>query len=266
MNNEKYLEVAITAAMKAGKCLMDQYHEGSSFFNKESFRDIASPVDIAAEQEVFSVLREFNVDIPILSEEHGLLGGEINESGYWVVDALDGTVNYLHQIPFFSVSIAYVRNGEPTVGVVYAPLVDDIYYAAEGVGAFKNQHKISVLDQSPSQSLFSMSFSGKNQDPKGRENEFLLFGHVNDLSQGCLRTGSAALNLAYLAEGRFNGCWGKANKDWDIVAGLVIAKLAGATTIRYRSILGQNLSHYVAATPKNFEWLNTQIGLHISLR
>lgn len=265
MKNEKLLEVGISAAMRAGKCLMDNYLQGQSFFNKESHRDIATSVDVSAEKEVFSVLRKFDKGIPILSEEHGFQGGNGDSGECWVVDALDGTVNYLNQIPFFSVSIAYFKNNQPIIGVVYAPLVDDIYYASEGIGAFKNQHKIFISDQAPENSLFSASFSGKNRDPSGRDEEFLLFGHINDLSRGCLRTGSAALNLAYLAEGRFNGCWGKANKDWDIGAGLLIAKMAGANVVRYQSKLGGNLSHYIAGTPLNFTWLQDQVGRHMAL-
>ena len=103
-----------------------------------------------------------------------------------------------------------------------------------------------------------MSFSGKNYEPSGRQEEFLLFGRINDMSRGCLRTGSAALNLAYLAEGRFNGCWGKANKEWDISAGLLIAKLAGATVLTAECGLEQHLLHYLAAPPQNFIWLKQQ--------
>ena len=259
MNNEKLLEVAITAAMRAGKCLMDNYRQSVPITTKESMRDLTSSVDLTAEREVFTILRKYDSGIPILSEEHGFQGND-SGSGLWVVDALDGTVNYLNQVPFFSVSISFVRQGVPLVGVVYAPLMDDVYYGAEGIGAFKNQNKIETADRAPKESLFSASFSGKNHEPSGRQEEFLLFGSVNDQSRGCLRTGSAALNLAYLAEGRFNGCWGKANKEWDISAGLLLAKLSGATVLAVECDPEQHLLHYLAAPPQNFAWLKQQIG------
>jgi myo-inositol-1(or 4)-monophosphatase len=259
MNNEKLLEIAISAAIRAGKCLIDNYRQSVPITIKESMRDLTSPVDLTAEQQVFSILRKFDNSIPILSEEHGLQGND-SGAGHWVVDALDGTVNYLNQVPFFSVSISFVRQGAPLVGVVFAPLVNDIYYGAEGIGAFKNQHKIRTVDCLPRESLFSASFSGKNYEPSGREEEFLLFGSVNDQSRGCLRTGSAALNLAYLAEGRFNGCWGKANKEWDVSAGLLLAKLSGATVLAVECDPEQHLFHYIAAPPQNFTWLKQQLG------
>ena len=259
MSNEKLLEVAIAGAMRAGKSLLDNYRQTVPITTKESMRDLTTTVDFAAEQEVFKILKKYDNAIPILSEEHGFQGN-YSSLGYWVVDALDGTVNYLNQVPFFSVSISFIKNGAPLVGVVYAPLVDDIYYGAEGVGAFKNQNKMQVNDYSPKESLFSASFSGKNYEPLGRQEEFLLFGRVNDQSRGCLRTGSAALNLAYLAEGRFNGCWGKANKKWDISAGLLLAKLAGANVHTVGCDPEQHLYHYLAAPPQNFIWLKQQIG------
>ena len=258
MKNEKLLEAAIKAAMKAGKCLMDHYEKRVLTSSKESLRDVASLVDKNAELEVFKILHEFNPSLPILSEEHGFQGVDCG-LGYWVVDALDGTVNYLNEVPFFSVSISFVEQARTKVGVVYAPLMDDIYYAAEGIGAFKNQCKLKTSDRSPNNSLFSTSFSGKNYQPLGREEEFLVFGRVNDMSRGCLRTGSAALNLAYLAEGRFNGCWGKANKEWDISAGLLIAKLSGAMVGVIRCKSEGYLYHYVAAPPQNFTWLQQHI-------
>ncbi|MBL8429929.1 MAG: hypothetical protein JNJ95_08595 [Dechloromonas sp.] len=258
MNNEKLLEVAISAAVRAGACLMESYLQVIPVTRKESSRDVATPVDQTAEREVFALLRAYDDDISILSEEHGFQGRD-NGRGHWVVDALDGTVNYLHQVPFFSVSVAYVFEGVTQVGVVYAPLVDDIYYGARGIGAFKNQRSIASPDSSPRDSLFAATFSGKNYEPHQRQEEFALFSAVNDQSRGCLRTGSAALNLAYLAEGRFNGCWGKANKAWDISAGLLLAELAGADVLVVERDAQRHLLHYLAAPTQNFEWLKGQL-------
>lgn len=265
MGNEKRLETAITAAMQAGRHLMAHYRETLAATTKESVRDLATTVDHGAESKVFSVLCAAEPGAAILSEEQGMQGADHGD-GYWIVDALDGTVNYLHQVPFFSVSIAYIRGGQPVVGAVYAPLVDDIYYGAEGIGAFKNQRRLQTPDRSPSESLFAASFSGKNHDPARRHEEFALFAAVNDASRGCLRTGSAALNLAYLAEGRFNGCWGKSNKAWDISAGLLIARLAGASLLTVAGDANQHLSSYLAAPPLNHAWLEPQVAKIFSAR
>jgi myo-inositol-1(or 4)-monophosphatase len=265
MTNEKLLEIAIAAAMKAGSYLLANYSDTLTTTTKESVRDLSTPVDHAAEAEVFTVLRAADPGTAILSEEHGFQGTDSGD-GHWIVDALDGTVNYLHHVPFFSVSIAYVRGGSPVVGAVYAPLVDDIYYGAEGVGAFKNQKRLQTPDRMPTESLFAATFSGRNHEPARRHEEFALFASVNDASRGCLRTGSAALNLAYLAEGRFNGCWGKSNKAWDISAGLLIARLAGASVLTVDSDAKQHLSSYLAAPPRNHAWLEPQVAKVFSTR
>jgi|UPI0004B26E0B myo-inositol-1(or 4)-monophosphatase len=258
MNTSELLEVAIAAAMKAGQQLLDCYDTPLVVSAKESVRDLYSSADKLAEERAISVLRGNNSKVSILAEESGFLGPNVGED-YWIVDALDGTVNYLQHVPFFSVSIAYMSKGETLVSAVYAPLVDDMYYAAKGMGAFKNQRKITTPDRAPEESLFATSFSGKSYDPVNRKNEFIKFGEINDLTRGCLRTGSAALNLAYLAEGRFNGCWGKANKVWDISAGLLLAREAKATVQEIVIPGSIDKLHYLAAAPQNFEFLKSRL-------
>lgn len=253
MNLDKSLETAIKAAMAAGNVLKENYKETILSNTKESNRDVVTEVDKIAESSALEILRSFDSSISIISEEHGDIAGSSNLN--WVVDALDGTVNYLHQVPFFSVSIALMQGTNPLIGVIYSPLFDDIYYGAENIGVFKNQKAIKVHDKSLADSLFTVSFSGKNYDPQRRNEEFILFAEVNDSTRGCLRTGSAALNLAYLAEGKFGGCWGKANKLWDISAGLAIAKLAGAQIFTQEVDSKKHLANYIVAPSQNFAFL-----------
>jgi len=256
MNIEKSLEVAIKAAMSAGKILNENYKETIQTNTKESNRDVVTEIDKIAESNALDILKSFDSKISIISEEHGDIGGSTDLC--WVVDALDGTVNYLHQVPFFCVSIALIQKNNPVIGVIYSPLFDEIYYGAENIGVFKNQKKINVHDKQPTDSLFTVSFSGKNYDPQRRNEEFIMFAEINDSTRGCLRTGSAALNLAYLAEGKFGGCWGKANKLWDISAGLVIAKLAGAHIFTQEVDVKKHLANYIAAPQQNFEFLKNK--------
>lgn len=259
MKNTILLEVAIKAAMKAGRELLNRYDDQLRIKTKESFRDIFSEADQAAEDCALQVLKDHDPSIPILSEERGY-SGAIDAQDYWIVDALDGSVNFVHHVPFFSVSIAYVSQGRAVASAIYAPLVDDIYYATHDCGAFKNQQAIHTLDKQPEDSLFAASFSGKSFDPARRNDEFTVFGEINDITRGCLRTGSAALNLAYLAEGRFNGCWGKANKSWDIAAGLLIACEAGATIATLPAVGDQGRQHFIAAPVTNFEFLQSRVN------
>lgn len=253
------LQTAIRAAMRAGEALMARRGTPLPVQRKESARDVASLADLEAERAAFAVLREADADTPILAEEHGRLGTTADETrGLWVVDALDGSVNFLQQLPLFCVSVAWVCGGKPAVGVVYAPQFDDLWFAASGLGAFRNQQRLRVPDPAPEDALLAASFSGRARDPARRDEEFALFARINDASRGCLRTGSAALNLAWLADGRLHGCWGKCNKSWDLMAGLVIAREAGASVWTADDPLQPGLLSYAAASPAVHDWLLPQ--------
>lgn len=258
MSFSRYLEASMRAAVSAGRVLMDSYAEVREVSQKESLRDIVTDADRAAEKKVISILREFDSKIPILAEEQGRIETISTQpsKGLWIVDALDGTVNYANQIPFFCVSIAYLEDGIARAGSIFNPMANDLYYAAQGIGVFKNQSNINVTDRRPEESLFSVAFSGKAFEPARRPAEFLALGAVNDATRGCLRTGSAAMNLAYLAEGKLGGCWGKANKLCDVSAGLLMAKLAGAQirTHEFSNETGQLVS-YLATTPSCWSFM-----------
>lgn len=252
------MEVAISAAIGAGRVLLDRFGEQLTTASKESARDIVSDADLAAENRAIEIIRGHFPDARVLSEEKGETGNK-DAQDYWVVDALDGSVNYIHQVPLFSVSVAHLRGGRVQAGSIYVPLADDIYYAAKGLGAFKNKLALRVRDVPLENSLFAASFSGKSFDPDLRDLEFITFGKVNDASRGCLRTGSAALNLAFLAEGRLSGCWGKAAKHWDIAAGLLLAEEAGAIVEATSAIDNGGELNYIAAPASNFHFLANQV-------
>ena len=254
MDNRSLMEIAIKAATTAGTILTDYYNEKVQIVDKESSRDIVSEVDKMAENAIIEILKSYDDSISIITEEQGRVYKR-DENRFWLIDALDGTVNYVNHIPFFCVSIAYIENNVTQVAAIYSPISDDIYYGGRSVGVFKNQKAIKVKSSSAKESLFSVSFSGKNYDPTKRVDEFILFADVNDNSRGCLRTGSAALNLAYLAEGKFSGCWGKANKFWDIAAGLLLAELAGAKTELNALDSEKHLTSYIACTESAWDFL-----------
>ena len=220
------LEIAIKAAVAAGDLLMDNYGKIYETKNKESLRDVVSEIDKLSENSVVSIISEFDPGSTILTEESGMIGDKNDEM--WIVDALDGTVNYIHNVPLFCVSISYWANDEPLIGVIYNPYAKEVYYAEKGSGSFLNQKRLKIVKSSLNQGISSMAFSGKAYNPTMRSTEFKIFGELNDISQGCLRTGSAAMNLAYIASGKFSLALGKANKLWDVAAGMIIAKEAGA--------------------------------------
>ncbi|MCK4752577.1 MAG: hypothetical protein KAS75_03960 [Planctomycetes bacterium] len=257
IDRDKLLETAIKAAVEAGNIISAHTHDIIPRAAKESLRDVVTELDVYVEKEIVKILKEFDSGFAILTEETGEISGA-QKGCRWVVDPLDGTVNFINGIPFYGTSIAFIENNTLIVGVFYNSVLKELFYGCRGVGVYKNHKKVQVKDRPPEKSLFSIAFSGKSYDRSMRKNEFLCFGKINDNSMGCLRTGSAAANLAYLTEGRFGGCCGKANKIWDVAAGLLLAELAGAK-VSFQHI-GTNLVNYVAATPSNWDFLNKVAG------
>lgn len=224
------------------------------FVKYADYKDVATQVDKISENCIVQIISESDSNPSIVTEENGDKF-ETKDENYWVVDALDGTVNYVNHIPFYCVSIAYFEKNLPIVGVIYNPMSKDLYYGADGIGVFKNQKKLQIKDLTSENCLFAVAFSGKKYDPQGRREEFLLFGDLNDSSRGCLRTGSASMNLAYLSEGKFGGCWGKANKLWDVSAGLLIARLAGAKVEFSEIDKEKHLVSYIATVPLAWDFV-----------
>ena len=258
MSKAEYLQTALKAAVSAGNLIEERHKDILNVSRKESLRDIVTHVDKLAENQIIDILKDYDKNIPILTEESGLIQGK-TEKTYWIVDALDGTVNYVNHIPFYAVSIALFDKNKITVGVIFNPYSNELYYGSDGLGVFKNQKPMKIIDRVPEECLFSMAFSGKNYEATKRVDEFLLFGKINDSSRGCLRTGSAAMNLAYLAEGKFGGCLGKANKIWDVAAGLLLAKLAGSN-VQFKEVdKEKNLINYIATVPKAWNLISSNI-------
>lgn len=216
-----YIEVL---ARKAGAILRDGY-------SKEHQVDYKGVIDLVTEvdhQSEAFLLGEVQRDFPshhIFSEESGVIQG--NDEHVWYIDPLDGTVNYAHQVPIFSVSIAYASRGRLELGVVYDPLRDEIFTAERGKGAALNGRPIRVSSADALQK--SLLVTGFPYDAWNTEHDnFANFVRFAKMTQGVRRLGSAALDLCYVAAGRFDGFWELALKPWDVAAGGLICEEAGA--------------------------------------
>ncbi len=253
------LKAAISLAVESGNLLKENYGKIVKENKKESLRDIVTDLDIHSESLIINKLKVLFPRDTILSEELGYFPKDKNS--IWIVDALDGTVNYLNNIPIFCVSIAYWKDGKPLVGAVYNPVTSELYYAENGLGSFLNQKKIIFSSKPFEECLAAMSFSGKAYSLKNREKEFKIFGAINDSTRGCLRTGSAGLNLCYLSDSRLNICVGKANKLWDIAAGIVIALEAGVN-VNFTIIDDKkSLVDFVAGSKESINLLKNNVDL-----
>ena len=155
------------------------------------------------------------------------------ESEYlWAIDPLDGTTNYAHQYPFFCTSIGLSIAGVPQVGVVFDPFRNELFRAATGLGATCNRRPIRVSQTAElSKSLLVTGFAYDRRETS--DNNYAEFCHLTHLTQGVRRSGSAALDLAYVASGRLDGYWERGIAPWDITAGIVLLREAGGKVTAY---------------------------------
>jgi myo-inositol-1(or 4)-monophosphatase len=213
-----------TLARKAGAILRDGYSKEHTVAYKGVI-DLVTEVDHQSES---FLLGEVQRDFPkhhIFSEESGIIQGD--DEHIWYIDPLDGTVNYAHHVPFFSVSIAYASKGVLKFGAVYDPMRDEMFLAERGKGATLNGEPIKVSTTTELQK--SLLVTGFPYDAwNTAQDNFANFVKFAKLSQGVRRLGSAALDLSYVASGRFDGFWELSLKPWDVAAGGLIAEEAGA--------------------------------------
>ncbi|MFC2065286.1 inositol monophosphatase family protein [Chloroflexota bacterium] len=188
--------------------------------------DLVTEIDHQSESFLISEIKQNFNNHNILAEESGQSPG--NDSHQWYIDPLDGTVNYAHDIPIFCVSIAYAHNSIVQLGVVYDPMRDECYGAQRGKGAWLNGKPLHASDVTElGKSLLVTGFPYDTWNtPKDNTQNFI---HFAKMTQGVRRLGSAALDLCYVAAGRFDGFWELSLQPWDVAAGGLIAEEAGAT-------------------------------------
>jgi myo-inositol-1(or 4)-monophosphatase len=219
-----FLKTAVQAAKAGGSIHRKFYGKTLNIQVKEkNILNLVTQVDKLTEKKILSVLQKQFPTHDYLGEETGL---QKNNSAYtWVIDPLDGTTNFAHAYPFFSVSIALLENGKPIVGVVYDAMRDECFTAEKGKGAFLNGKplrvsKITQLEKS----LLCTGFAYIVRDTHYNLDNFAYFV-LN--AQGVRRDGSAAMNLAYVAAGRFDGYWERGIQTWDMAAGVLLVQEAG---------------------------------------
>jgi myo-inositol-1(or 4)-monophosphatase len=191
--------------------------------------DLVTEMDRRSEDYLIGQVRAHFPEHAIVSEEAGSLDGS---TSCWYIDPLDGTMNYAHGVPIFSVSIAYAKGDRILLGVVYDPMQDECFSAELGGGAFLNGRPIHVSRQASLGQAFLVT--GFPYDIRQTEfNNIELFGRLLLQAQSVRRLGSAALDLGYIAAGRFDGYWEIRLKPWDLAAGALIAAEAGAVVTSF---------------------------------
>ena len=212
-------------ARQAGQILRLGYEQEHQV-NYKGAIDLVTEVDHQSEDLLLGQIQALFPGHQIVSEEIGLVPGRPGDQ--WYVDPLDGTVNYAHGIPIFSVSIAYAHDGIVSLGVIYDPMRDELFAAERGRGARLNGRILQVSKVTDLQR--SLLVTGFPYDAWSTPlNNIENYGRFAKLTQGVRRLGSAALDLSYIAAGRFDGYWELSLKPWDVAAGGLIASEAGAT-------------------------------------
>lgn len=224
-------QVGIEAALQAGEILKSGFGTNYSISFKEGRHNLVTEYDHKAEASILSILKKNYSQSDFLAEESGL---ETSSSDLlWIIDPLDGTVNFAHKIPFFSVSIGLEIQGILQSGIVYQPMTQELFVAERGKGAFLNGQPIHVSSISQLQNaMLSTGFPYNLSD-----NPFHCIDHFIDvlkLGIPIRRLGSAALDLAYTAAGRIEGFFEVGLQPWDVSAGLLLIQEAGGSFSNWR--------------------------------
>jgi myo-inositol-1(or 4)-monophosphatase len=220
------INVMEAAARKAARGLLHDFGEVEQLqVSRKGPADFVSTADLKAEKTLRRELEKGRPDYGFLMEESGR-SKEGDGVHQWVVDPLDGTTNFLHGIPHFCISIGLLSNGRPIAGVVLDPTRDELFWAEKGQGAYVNAHRIRVSGRNAlSDCLLAtgMPFVGK----EGHDRFAGEMRMIMDKVAGIRRFGAAALDLAYVAAGRYDGFWERNLQPWDLAAGMVIVREAG---------------------------------------
>ena len=220
------LTVMIQAARAAGRSLVKDFREVENLqVSSKGAGDFVSRADIAAEKIVRDILMEARPNYGWVGEESEPVEGK-DPTRRWLVDPLDGTTNFLHGLPHWAVSIALEHKGEIVAGVIYDPAKDEMFTAEKGQGAWMNDGRLRVSNRSTmSEAIFAtgLPYAGRTDLPTALQD----LARLLPATAGVRRWGAAALDLAYVAAGRFDGFWERCLHPWDIAAGALIVREAG---------------------------------------
>jgi myo-inositol-1(or 4)-monophosphatase len=239
------LEIAIEAAKIAGAIQRERFGTKLDVKLKGEV-DLVTEVDLACEEAIRELFARLTPGVALLGEEGGQLSSEDGANERWIFDPLDGTTNYAHGVPHFCSSIAFEQGGKIVVGALYDPIKDELFTAKEGAGASLNGSPLHVSERSGlRQALLATGFPyDRATNPR---KIFEAFTALTRAGRGIRRLGSAALDLAYVAAGRFDGFWEVGLKPWDLSAGALLVKEAGGKVSSFDKEFDHNLPDIIAS-------------------
>ena len=224
--NSPEINLIIKACMKASRSLIRDFGELENLqVSSKGPGDFVTSADKRTEKIIVSELQKAHPEYGIITEESGIIN-KTNTKNRWIIDPIDGTFNFLKGIPQFAISIALEKESEITCGVIFNPILNEMFSAEKGNGAYLNNSRIRVSIKKKIQDALIVT-GGPKQASKIKEEIFSEYIKVSNKVSNVRKFGSAALDMAYVACGRFDGYWQRELNYWDIAAGIVILKEAG---------------------------------------
>jgi myo-inositol-1(or 4)-monophosphatase len=243
------LNVMTKAVQKAGRALVRDFGEVEHLqVSRKGPGDFVSNADRKAENTILEELTRARPEAYILAEETGNHPGETPTKRF-IVDPLDGTTNFLHGLPHWSVSIGYEENGDLIAGVVFDPVKDELFWAERGKGAYLNDRRIRVSSRRHlSDAILGTGFPCPGRDADHHPEFSKRLSSVMAQTAGIRRWGTASLDLCYVAAGRFDGFWERSLSPWDIAGGAIIVKEAGGFVTDTKGCAHKMTSQDIVAT------------------
>ena len=224
--NSPQINLITRACWKASKSLIRDFGEIENLqVSMKAPGDFVSSADKRTEKILINELQKAHPDYGIVTEESGIINDD-NNKNRWIIDPIDGTLNFLNGVPQFCISVAYEENNEILCGVILNPITNEMFCAEKVNGAYLNNSRIRVSNEKKIKDSL-IATGGPKLASKIKEKMFSEYIEVSNVSSNVRKFGSAALDMAYVACGRFDGYWQREINLWDIAAGVVIVKEAG---------------------------------------
>tara|TARA_B100000242_G_scaffold257611_1_gene201539 strand:- start:262 stop:1062 length:801 start_codon:yes stop_codon:yes gene_type:complete len=248
--NSPQINLIIKACMKASRSLIRDFGEIENLqVSTKGPGDFVSSADKRTEKILIEELQKAHPHYGIITEEKGIIN-KSNIKNRWIIDPIDGTMNFLNGIPQFAISIGYEEDGEVKCGVIFNPIMNEIFSAEKGNGAFLNNQRIRVSNQKKIKNALLVT-GGPKRASKIKNKIYAEYINVSNNVANVRKFGSAALDMAYVACGRFDGYWQRELNYWDIAAGIIILKEAGGIVDFFGEEINSSLKKNILATNSN---------------
>ncbi len=224
--NSPQINIITKACLKASRSLIRDYGEIENLqVSTKGVGDFVTSADRRTEKILIEELQKAHPEYGIITEESGIIN-KSNDKNRWIIDPIDGTMNFLNGIPQFAISVGYEEKNEIKCGVIFNPIMNEMFCAEKGNGAYLNNSRIRVSNKKKIKEALLVT-GGPKQASKIKDKIFSEYIMISKQVSNVRKFGSAALDMAYVACGRFDGYWQRELNYWDIAAGIIILKEAG---------------------------------------